>query len=120
MRRVVVTGLGIVSSIGNNAAEVLESLKAGRSGITANEDMKEYGFRSQIAGDIKGLNLVDMIDNVRFVLWAQVRPMPIWRWNRRLQMQVWISHWCQTNAQDWWQDQAAHQPVRCSRPIRLC
>jgi len=62
MRRVVVTGLGIVSSIGNNAAEVLESLKAGRSGITANEDMKEYGFRSQIAGDIKGLNLVDMID----------------------------------------------------------
>ena len=62
MRRVVVTGLGIVSSIGNNASEVLESLKAGRSGITANEDMKEYGFRSQIAGDIKGLNLADMID----------------------------------------------------------
>ena len=62
MRRVVVTGLGIVSSIGNNAAEVLESLKEGRSGITANEDMKEYGFRSQIAGDIKGLNLADMID----------------------------------------------------------
>ncbi|NDI05345.1 MAG: hypothetical protein EBY58_03555 [Rhodobacteraceae bacterium] len=62
MRRVVVTGLGIVSSIGNNASEVLESLKAGRSGITANEDMKEYGFRSQIAGDIKGLSLADMID----------------------------------------------------------
>ena len=54
MRRVVVTGLGIISSIGNNASEVLESLKAGRSGITANEVMKEYGFRSQIAGDIKG------------------------------------------------------------------
>ena len=36
MRRVVVTGLGIVSSIGNNAQEVLESLKSGRSGITAN------------------------------------------------------------------------------------
>ncbi|HAR53840.1 MAG TPA: beta-ketoacyl-ACP synthase I, partial [Roseovarius nubinhibens] len=45
MRRVVVTGLGIVSSIGNNAEEVLASLKAGRSGITANEDMKEHGFR---------------------------------------------------------------------------
>ena len=53
MRRVVVTGLGIVSSIGNNAEEVLSSLQAGRSGITANEDMKEHGFRSQIAGEVK-------------------------------------------------------------------
>ncbi|AWI84261.1 beta-ketoacyl-[acyl-carrier-protein] synthase I [Alloyangia pacifica] len=52
MRRVVVTGLGIVSSIGINAEEVLASLKAGRSGITANEQMKEHGFRSQIAGAI--------------------------------------------------------------------
>ena len=52
MRRVVVTGLGIVSSIGNNAEEVLASLKAGRSGITANEDMKEHGFRSQVAGAV--------------------------------------------------------------------
>ncbi len=50
MRRVVVTGLGIVSSIGNNAGEVLAALKAGKSGITANEAMKEHGFRSQIAG----------------------------------------------------------------------
>ncbi|MCE0506987.1 MULTISPECIES: beta-ketoacyl-ACP synthase I [unclassified Roseivivax] len=60
MRRVVVTGLGIVSSIGNNAEEVLASLKAGRSGITANEDMKEHGFRSQIAGDVK----LDVKDHV--------------------------------------------------------
>ena len=52
MRRVVVTGLGIVSSIGNNAQEVLASLKAGRSGITANAAMKEHGFRSQIAGAV--------------------------------------------------------------------
>jgi 3-oxoacyl-[acyl-carrier-protein] synthase-1 len=50
MRRVVVTGLGIVSSIGNSAEEVLASLKAGKSGITANEAMIEHGFRSQIAG----------------------------------------------------------------------
>ncbi|WP_371168309.1 beta-ketoacyl-ACP synthase I [Aliiroseovarius sp. 2305UL8-7] len=50
MRRVVVTGLGIVSAIGNNKDEVLTSLKAGASGITANEDMVEHGFRSQIAG----------------------------------------------------------------------
>ncbi len=50
MRRVVVTGMGIVSSIGNNVDEVRAALKAGRSGITANADMAEHGFRSQIAG----------------------------------------------------------------------
>ncbi len=50
MRRVVITGLGIVSAIGNSAEEVTASLKAGKSGITANEAMKEHGFRSQIAG----------------------------------------------------------------------
>lgn len=52
MRRVVVTGLGIVSSIGNTAEEVAASLKAGRSGITANAEMAEHGFRSQVAGAI--------------------------------------------------------------------
>ena len=61
MRRVVITGLGIVSSIGNNAAEVLDSLKAGKSGITSNADMIEHGFRSQIAGDIK-LDVSDFVD----------------------------------------------------------
>ncbi len=61
MRRVVVTGLGIVSSIGTNADEVLASLKAGTSGITANEEMKEHGFRSQIAGAIN-LDPSDHID----------------------------------------------------------
>ncbi len=50
MRRVVVTGLGIVSSIGNNAEEVTASLKAGRSGISGNDQMVEHGFRSQVAG----------------------------------------------------------------------
>ena len=52
MRRVVVTGLGIVSSIGTNAEAVTASLKAGRSGITANAEMAEHGFRSQIAGAV--------------------------------------------------------------------
>jgi len=52
MRRVVVTGLGVVSSIGNNTQEVLASLKAGKSGITANEAMAEHGFRSRIAGAV--------------------------------------------------------------------
>lgn len=53
MRRVVVTGLGIVSSIGNNAEEVTTSLKAGKSGIEASPEMVEHGFRSQIAGTLK-------------------------------------------------------------------
>ena len=53
MKRVVVTGLGIVSSIGNNADEVLASLKSGASGIVASEEMAEHGFRSQIAGTLK-------------------------------------------------------------------
>lgn len=61
MRRVVVTGLGIVSSIGNNVDEVLASLKAGTSGIEASEQMIEHGFRSQIAGTLK-ITPADHID----------------------------------------------------------
>ncbi|MGA9253631.1 MAG: beta-ketoacyl-ACP synthase I [Roseobacter sp.] len=53
MRRVVVTGLGIVSSIGNNADEVLTSLKEGSSGIVASPEMAEHGFRSRVAGTLK-------------------------------------------------------------------
>lgn len=53
MKRVVVTGLGIVSSIGNNVDEVLASLKSGTSGIVASPEMAEHGFRSQIAGTLK-------------------------------------------------------------------
>src|SRR6056297_1767398 len=61
MRRVVVTGLGIVSSIGNNAQEVLAALKSGTSGIVASEEMKEHGFRSQIAGTLK-LDVSEHVD----------------------------------------------------------
>ena len=50
MRRVVVTGLGIVSSIGNNAREVAASLHDARSGITRAEKFAELGFRSQVQG----------------------------------------------------------------------
>lgn len=50
MRRVVVTGMGIVSSIGNNVQEVLESLRAAKSGIVFAEDYAKYGFRSQVHG----------------------------------------------------------------------
>ena len=53
MRRVAVTGLGIVSSIGNNKQEVAESLRAGRSGIVFAEDYEEHGFRSQVKGSLK-------------------------------------------------------------------
>lgn len=52
MKRVVVTGLGIVSSIGNNKAEVLDSLKEGRSGIVFADVYKEMGFRSHVHGAI--------------------------------------------------------------------
>ena len=52
MKRVVVTGLGIVSSIGNNRDEVVDSLKQGRSGISFAEDYAELGFRSQVRGAI--------------------------------------------------------------------
>ncbi|NOY73671.1 MAG: beta-ketoacyl-ACP synthase I [Gammaproteobacteria bacterium] len=61
MRRVVITGLGIVSSIGNNKNEVLASLKEGRSGISFNEEYRELGFRTAVHGNIK-LNPEDHID----------------------------------------------------------
>jgi 3-oxoacyl-[acyl-carrier-protein] synthase-1 len=61
MKRVVVTGLGIVSSIGNNQQEVTDSLKAGRSGIVFSEIYKEMGLRSQVEGAIK-IELDDLID----------------------------------------------------------
>lgn len=50
MRRVVVTGIGIVSCLGNNKAEVAESLRTGRSGIRVNETYKELGMRSHLCG----------------------------------------------------------------------
>jgi 3-oxoacyl-[acyl-carrier-protein] synthase-1 len=52
MRRVVVTGLGIVSSIGNNLQEVSTSLKEGKSGIEFIPEYKELGFRSHVAGTV--------------------------------------------------------------------
>jgi len=52
LKRVVVTGLGIVSSIGNDAAEVIESLKSARSGIEFAPEYAEIGMRSQIHGSL--------------------------------------------------------------------
>ena len=61
MKRVVITGLGIVSSIGNNAEEVLASLKSGRSGISHSESFAEKGLRSQVWGK-PDINTKDHID----------------------------------------------------------
>jgi 3-oxoacyl-[acyl-carrier-protein] synthase I len=52
MKRVVVTGLGIVSSIGNNKVEVLDSLRQGRSGVVFSDVYQEMGFRSHVHGAI--------------------------------------------------------------------
>ena len=62
MRRVVITGLGIVSCIGNNKIEVLDSLLNTKSGIVFSEEHKKYNFRSQVVGTIKNLNLDEHID----------------------------------------------------------
>ena len=61
MKRAVITGIGIVSSIGNNKEEVLASLKSGQSGITFSEQFKEVGMRSQVWGDLK-INPSEHID----------------------------------------------------------
>ena len=61
MRRVVITGLGIVSSIGNNKREVLEALRQGRSGIEFNQEYADFGFRSHICGPVR-INVDELID----------------------------------------------------------
>ena len=69
MRRVVITGMGIVSSIGNNKDEVLNSLQNGKSGIVAMPEFAEMGFRSHVAGTVKDLDLNKFIDkrDLRFM-----------------------------------------------------
>lgn len=62
MRRVVITGMGIVSSLGNNKTEVLDSLRHGRSGITYQPEYEQMGLRSHVAGSIKNLNVEELID----------------------------------------------------------
>src|SRR5690606_35284521 len=61
MRRVVVTGIGIVSSIGNNAQEVQASLREAKSGITYSEDFAEHGFRCRVWGAPK-LDPTEVVD----------------------------------------------------------
>ena len=68
MKRAVITGLGIVSSIGNNQQEVLESLREGRSGITFSQEFKDSGMRSNVWCNVK-LDTTGLIDRkvVRFM-----------------------------------------------------
>ena len=61
MRRVVISGLGVVSCLGNTKAEVLDSLRAGRSGISFNEGFKQMGLRSQVSGSVN-IDINDHID----------------------------------------------------------
>ncbi len=61
MRRVVITGMGIVSCLGNTPESVLESLRLSRSGITFNEDFKEIGLRSHVCGSVD-IDLSEHID----------------------------------------------------------
>jgi 3-oxoacyl-[acyl-carrier-protein] synthase-1 len=61
MRRVVITGMGITSSIGTSVDEVSESLRHGKSGIVAAPEYTELGFRSQVHGTVK-INLEDHVD----------------------------------------------------------
>lgn len=73
MKRAVITGLGIVSSIGNNQQEVLASLREGRSGITFSQELKDAGMRSQVWGNVK-LDTTGLIDRkvVRFMSDASI------------------------------------------------
>ncbi len=65
MRRAVITGFGVISSIGNNKEEVLASLKAGKSGIVATPEFIEANMRSHVAGTVK-LNPAELIDRKIF------------------------------------------------------
>ena len=57
MKRIVVTGMGIVSCLGNDKTSVTAALRSGTSGIRFNESYKEMGLRSNVSGSIVGLNL---------------------------------------------------------------
>ena len=74
MKRVVVTGMGIVSSLGNNKSEVLESLKKAKSGIEFSEIYANMGLRSHVHGSISEINTKDVIDRkmLRFMADAAI------------------------------------------------
>ena len=93
MRRVVITGIGIVCPIGNNTTEVEASLRAGKSGITFQQDYADHGFRSQVAG-IPDIVLADVIDKrqLRFMgptaAYAAAKQVIRGSWNNGLEDQL--------------------------------
>ena len=74
MNRVVITGMGIVSSLGGNKAEVLESLKSAKTGIEFSEKYAEMGLRSHVHGSISEVDTSDVIDRkmLRFMADAAI------------------------------------------------
>jgi len=74
MKRVVVTGMGIISSLGNNKSEVLESLKKAKSGIEFSEIYADMGLRSHVHGSISEIDTKDVIDRkmLRFMADAAI------------------------------------------------
>ena len=74
MNRVVITGMGIVSSLGSNKSEVLKSLKSAKSGIVFSEKYSEMGLRSHVHGAIADVDTSDVIDRkmLRFMADAAI------------------------------------------------
>ena len=74
MNRVVITGMGIVSSLGSNKVEVLESLKSAKSGIEFSEKYQEMGLRSNVHGSIPEIDTGEVIDRktLRFMADAAI------------------------------------------------
>ena len=74
MNRVVITGMGIVSSLGTNKLEVLESLKSAKSGIEFSEKYQEMGLRSNVHGSIPEIDTGEVIDRktLRFMADAAI------------------------------------------------
>ena len=86
MRRVAITGIGIVSSIGNNVSEVTQSLRNGTSGIVAAPKYAELGFRSQVHGTVK-LDVSEHVDRKQLRFMGKEPPMRCWPCSRLLMIQ---------------------------------
>ena len=87
MKRAVITGFGIISSIGNNKEEVLASLKAGKSGIEVVPEFVEMKMRSHVASTIK-LDPSEHIDRKVYRLWVMQQLMHTFLCVKRLKIQV--------------------------------
>lgn len=85
MRRVVITGMGIVSCLGNDKETVSANLRASRSGIRFNQAYADMGLRSQVSGSVD-LDLEALIDRKVYRFMVMPPPSPTCRWNRPSRM----------------------------------